>query len=218
RSHPIDLRGARGNCLRNNLDHEQLIFARQFHDRIHLAAQTEEVDRYDEPNDLTLTSHIHPVGPRQFFSKNDRIPFGEILNVAGSISTKIGVAPTRAIQAAVAKNEYGVVMMASPGPISSAIKTARSASVPEETPIAKSAPVYWQRAPSNCSTLGPRMNRWLSSTSSSCCRIGPASARYCSLRSRSGTRMARQNRSSVSRFNCQACLCQPIVDRAPALL
>jgi hypothetical protein len=42
---------------------------------------------------------------RQFFSMNDRIAAGEILKVSGSISTKSGVAPTRAIQAAVAKNE-----------------------------------------------------------------------------------------------------------------
>ena len=38
--------------------------------------------------------------------------------------------------AAVAKNEYGEVITSSPGPMSKAISAARSASVPEDMPIA----------------------------------------------------------------------------------
>ena len=45
-----------------------------------------------------------------------------ILNVAGSMSTNTGRAPTRAIEPAVAKNENGVVTTSSPGPTSRAIK------------------------------------------------------------------------------------------------
>ena len=59
-----------------------------------------------------------------------------MLYVAGSMSTNTGVAPSLEIAAAVAKNVYGVVMTSSPGPISSAMRHASSASVPDETPIA----------------------------------------------------------------------------------
>ena len=55
---------------------------------------------------------------------------------AGSMSTNTGVAPRRAIAPAVAKNVYGVVMTSSPGPMSSAIRHASSASLPDDTPIA----------------------------------------------------------------------------------
>ena len=61
--------------------------------------------------------------------------------VPESMSTNAGVAPRRAMTPAVAKKEYGVVTTTSPTPISSAIKTASSASVPDETPTAWRAPV-----------------------------------------------------------------------------
>ena len=56
------------------------------------------------------------------------------------MSTKTGVAPRRAIAPTVAKNVYGVVITSSPGPMSSAIRQASSASLPEDTPIACAAP------------------------------------------------------------------------------
>ena len=48
-----------------------------------------------------------------------------ILNVAGSMSTNTGRAPSLAIEPAVAKNENGVVTTSSPGPTSSAIKRSK---------------------------------------------------------------------------------------------
>src|SRR5688572_20409025 len=72
------------------------------------------------------------------------------------------------------------------------MKTARSASVPEETPMACGEPQYPASAASNASTFGPRMNFWVARTSSISARMGPAKAAYCSLRSSKGTRMARK--------------------------
>jgi hypothetical protein len=57
------------------------------------------------------------------------------------MSTKTGVAPTRAMQPAVAKNVNGVVMTSSPWPMPSAISATINASVPLETPIAFSTPM-----------------------------------------------------------------------------
>ena len=61
---------------------------------------------------------------------------GSRLQVTGSMSTSTGVAPTRTMHPAVAKNEYVLVITSSPGPTPSAINTARMASVPDETAIA----------------------------------------------------------------------------------
>ena len=62
------------------------------------------------------------------------------LYVDGSMSTNTGVAPRRATTPAEAKNEYGVVTTSSPGPTSSAMSAASSASVPEDIPTAKRVP------------------------------------------------------------------------------
>ena len=56
------------------------------------------------------------------------------------MSTNTGRAPTREMQPAVAKNVYGVVITASPGPIPRAISAASWASVPELMPTAQPAP------------------------------------------------------------------------------
>ncbi|MNY78774.1 hypothetical protein D3C86_2191640 [compost metagenome] len=53
----------------------------------------------------------------------------------GSISTKTGFAPTRAITSAVAKKVKGGVMTSSPSPIDMASNERRSASVPFATPM-----------------------------------------------------------------------------------
>ena len=53
------------------------------------------------------------------------------------MSQNSGRAPARAIVPAVAKKVNGLVMTASPGPISSAMSASSSASVPEETPMPK---------------------------------------------------------------------------------
>ena len=55
-----------------------------------------------------------------------------MFSVSSRTSTKTGVAPTREMQPAVAKNEYVLVTTSSPGPMPSAISAARIASVPEE--------------------------------------------------------------------------------------
>ena len=56
------------------------------------------------------------------------------------MSTKTGFAPVRQIEPAVAKNEYGVVITSSPGPILAAIKGKSRASVPEAQPIPRAMP------------------------------------------------------------------------------
>ena len=56
--------------------------------------------------------------------------------VSGSISTKTGAAPTRAMAPAVAKKVYGVEITRSPGPIPAAIRDNTKPSVPDETPTA----------------------------------------------------------------------------------
>ena len=71
-----------------------------------------------------------------------------------------GMAPNLATAPAVAKNVYGVVITSSPGAMSSAIKHARSASLPEETPIACEQFEYVAMAISHCSTFGPSMKCW----------------------------------------------------------
>ena len=59
-----------------------------------------------------------------------------MLKVAGSMSTKTGVAPKRLITSAVAMKVKGVVKTASPGPISRAMSAMRRASVPDAQPTA----------------------------------------------------------------------------------
>jgi hypothetical protein len=60
-----------------------------------------------------------------------------MLKLAGSMSTNTGTAPVRAMVPAVAKKVNGVVMTASPAPISSVMSARSSASVPDETPMPK---------------------------------------------------------------------------------
>src|SRR6185295_16905611 len=105
------------------------------------------------------------------------------------MSTNTGVAPTRAIAPAVAKNVYGVVMTSSPAPMFSAIRHASSASLPDETPTACWLPQYFAIACSHCSTFGPRMKCCDSSTSRTAASTSALIARYCDLRFSSGTFM-----------------------------
>ena len=80
------------------------------------------------------------------------------ISVTGSTSTNTGVAPSRATDPAVAKNENVGVMTSSPGPTPSAIIETSSASVPDDTPIACRTPIACATSRSNASTSGPRMN------------------------------------------------------------
>ncbi len=89
---------------------------------------------------------------------------GSRLYVTGSMSTSTGVAPSRATQPAVAKNEYVLVTTSSPCPTPSAIRATSSASVPDDTPMAYGTSSICASSRSSPSTSGPMMNRWLSQT------------------------------------------------------
>ncbi len=65
---------------------------------------------------------------------------GLIFISSGSISTKTGFAPTNAMELAVAKNVYGVVITSSPSLIPNAIRERISASVPLAHVIAWGTP------------------------------------------------------------------------------
>ena len=58
--------------------------------------------------------------------------------VSGSTSTSFGVAPARLTPSALAMNEFAGTMTSSPAPMPSAFMASTIASVPEETPTAKS--------------------------------------------------------------------------------
>ena len=112
-----------------------------------------------------------------------------MLKVTGSISTKTGVAPTRAIAPAVAKKVNGVVMTSSPTPIPSTMREMSRASEPEETPHAPAALLYAATSDSKFATFAPRMNIWESQSSSISFMISGFMAANCPFRSRRGTCM-----------------------------
>src|SRR5687768_11768737 len=117
----------------------------------------------------------------------DAIARASILNVPRSMSTNTGRAPSLAIAPAVAKNENGVVTTSSPGPTSSAINAASSASVPEDTPTAYGMPRNASSSRSSASTSGPRMNCCASQTRVTASSTSARSGANCALRSTSGT-------------------------------
>ena len=116
-----------------------------------------------------------------------RTASGSRLYVTGSISTSTGVAPTRDTHPAVAKKEYVLVTTSSPGPMPSAISTASSASVPDDTLTASGTSRAAISSRSSPSTSGPMMKRWVSHTRAMAARISSRMGRYCASRSRSGT-------------------------------
>jgi hypothetical protein len=77
---------------------------------------------------------------------------GPIVNVAGSMSTKTGVAPTIVTASGVAKNVKDGVTTSSPRPASSARNAMTNASVPEFTPTACAVPRYAATSASIAST------------------------------------------------------------------
>ena len=89
---------------------------------------------------------------------------GSMQRVAGSTSTKTGLAPTASIASAVAANVIATVITSSPGLVPSAIRARRSASVPDATVIACRAPASAANSASNAATSGPRMKVPRSST------------------------------------------------------
>ena len=80
-----------------------------------------------------------------------------MLKVWGSMSTKMGVAPSSAGSSAVAKKVKGGTKTASPGPMPQAMSGMSSASVPEAQVMQCRAPVKAHRAASSSATSGPMM-------------------------------------------------------------
>jgi hypothetical protein len=101
------------------------------------------------------------------------------ISVWSSTSTKIGVAPTRDTQPAVAKKENVGVITSSPGPTPSAISATSSASVPDETAMAKRAPIALASSASSPSTSGPIMKCCESQTRVIAARTSARIVAYC---------------------------------------
>ena len=118
---------------------------------------------------------------------------GSMLNVRGSISTKTGIAPSRAIDPAVAKNVNDGQITSSPGLDADAPSAQQSsASVPLQTPIACFVPQYVGQVPLEPLDVRAEDQRLLSQTSSIARRISLRRGRYCACRSSSFTFMARK--------------------------
>jgi hypothetical protein len=100
--------------------------------------------------------------------------------VAGSMSTKTGVAPVIMIVVAEATNENAGVITSSPAPIPSAVKVRLSASVPDATPIAHGTP---QTAASSCSSArpSPPSTNWLESSTRAVTASNSALSAACCL-------------------------------------
>ena len=80
--------------------------------------------------------------------------------------------------AALAKNEYAVVMTSSPGPMPSAISASSTASVPEDTAMVCSMPSWAASSRSSASISGPMMNCWLSQTRAMAARTSARSGPF----------------------------------------
>src|SRR5262249_20803425 len=105
-----------------------------------------------------------------------------------SMSANTGVAPTRAIASAVAKNVKAGQITSSPDPMPSASSTSTMASVPFATPIDCRVPRYAAASCSNPSTSGPKMNRPVSSVRSKASFSSGTRGSYCALTSTWGIR------------------------------
>src|ERR1700732_3668785 len=102
------------------------------------------------------------------------------------MSTKTGVAFSRAMLPAVATNVKGGVMTSSPKSTPSAISASNNASEPDAQAIANLEPTKAAISASSCFTSGPIMNCWLSRTLSTAARISSFIMAYSALRSRNG--------------------------------
>src|SRR6185437_14773224 len=147
---------------------------------------------FTRPPVLRLITCRPAPAPRTSHSRamNSSTCAGERLKLSRSMSQRTGRAPSRAIVPAVAKKVKVEVITSSPGPMPSAMRARSSASVPEETPIPCSHPVYRARLSSSSRTCAPRMNCWLRHTRSMADWASAAIFAYCCVRSSSGTFMA----------------------------
>ena len=110
-----------------------------------------------------------------------------MLNVAGSMSTKTGRAPSRVTALAVAKKVKLGSSTSSPGPTSRAMSASSSASLPDAQATADGT---WQYSANRCSSSsqsGPSTNRPDWHTRSMASRSAAASGPFWRLRSSSGT-------------------------------
>src|SRR5260370_22323453 len=121
-----------------------------------------------------------------------------MLKVSGQEAAKTGVAPTRAIHPAVAKNVNDGQITSSPAPISRATRRSRIPSLPEETPMACGTSTTAARLRSRSSTSRPKMNWPEFSTRSNASFSFGASGAFWSWRSRRGTFIARANYSRIA--------------------
>src|SRR6266849_6808874 len=102
------------------------------------------------------------------------------------MSTKTGVAFSRAMLAAVATKVNDGVTISSPESTPSAISTSKSASDPDAQLIAKLEPMKAAISASSCFTSGPMMNCWPSRTLSTAARMSSFMVAYSAFRSRKG--------------------------------
>src|SRR4051812_34268965 len=102
------------------------------------------------------------------------------------MSTNTGLAPSREMQPAEAKNVNGLVITSSPGPMPNAMRLQSKASVPLETPIPYLQFDREATAASNSATLGPPIQTCESRTAVTACRISALIGAYCALRSNKG--------------------------------
>ena len=111
---------------------------------------------------------------------------GSRLRDTGSMSANTGVAPTRAIASAVAKNVNAGQTTSSSRPIPSASSARTIASVPFATPTACGTPRNAAASLSNASTSGPKMRRPDSRTAENRCSSSGMNGAYCAFTSMSG--------------------------------
>ena len=139
-----------------------------------------------------------------------RTPSGSRLNVAGSMSTSTGVAPSRATQPAVAKNEYVVRDDLVAGADAERHQRASSASVPDDTVTACRRLERTRRARLERLDLGPedealavadaRRSRRASRRAAAGTAPGDRAAERWDPDYRAGAR-TRQNLATVARFS-----------------
>src|SRR5437773_2488870 len=112
---------------------------------------------------------------------------GSIVSVAGSTSTKTGVAPLLTIAATVGAHVLLTVMTSSPGPTPNASSASQRASVPLATATPCRTRQYFANSRSSSATASPRMNRPLSKTRASRQSIAGRMLSMRRRRSRNGT-------------------------------
>src|SRR5260370_23639709 len=150
----------------------------------------------------------------QRFTRNSSSRAGDRAKESGSMSIKIGVAPTRAMQPAVEKKVNGVVNTASPGPIPNDIRIMSWASVPDEVPIPQVVPTKAAIFCSSSSTWVPRMKFCWSHNAAIPERISSRKGRYCLRKSKNGTLLTPLEFSTSLEYRAATDRCKPNLSAA----